>query len=305
MSLKCARTSKPAVCVIMGLGFAIASCGDSGKGGGGAGATGGSASGAAGSTSAGVGGKGTAGSGTGGAGTGGSSTAGSSSGGTGGDNTACAAAPYEHTFGFGALFEGWTISSFSTPSLVPMEGTGGTPGGSGGISGNDAGGEGGDSPGGTGGGPTGTIMELDTSDGAPDSPNGSLKLTIPFDGPAQLLLLGQIYNTNLNFAGTLVTAQIKLDSGLSVGPSDTGTANLVLKSTDGFIYSQGPAVVLDPSAGWATLTLDPDAPGADALFAGYSACQIREIDIEIHTGNTGSYREAVVHIDAVAVTPKP
>jgi hypothetical protein len=79
---------------------------------------------------------------------------------------------------------------------------------------------------------------------------------------------------------------------------------LVLKSTDGFIYSPGPAVVLDPSAGWTTLTLDPDAPGAEATFAGYSACQIREIDIEIRTGDTGSYREAVVHIDAVAVTPK-
>jgi hypothetical protein len=291
-------TSNRAAGVIMGLGIAIASCGESGKGGGGA--TGGSASGAAGATSAGAGGSGTA-----GKGTGGTSTAGSSNGGTGGGNPACAAAPYEHTFGFGALFEGWTISSFSTPSLVPMGGSGGTPGGSGGTAGNDAGGEGGDSPGGTGGAsPTGTIMELDTSDGAPDSPNGSLKLTIPFDAPAQLLLLGQVYNTNLNFTGTLVTARIKLDSGLIVGPSDTGRANLVLKSTDGFIYYAGAAVVLDPSAGWTTLTLDPDAPSGDALSAGYSACQIREIDIEIRTGDTGNYRGAVVHIDAVSVTPK-
>jgi len=287
-----------AACVIMGLGFAIASCEESGKGGGGA--TGGSASGAAGATSAGAGGNGT-----GGTGTGGKSTAGSSSGGTGGGNPVCAAAPYEHTFGFGALFEGWAISSFSTPSLVPMGGSGGTPDGSGGTAGNDAGGEGGDFPGGTGGAsPTGTIMELDTSDGAPDSLNGSLKLTIPFDAPAQLLLLAQVYNTNLNFAGTLVTARIKLDSGLSVGPSDTGRATLVLKSTDGFIYSPGPAVVLDPSAGWTTLTLDPDAPSAEALSAGYNACQIREIDIEIRTGDTGNYRGAVVHIDAITVAPK-
>jgi hypothetical protein len=299
MSLRCVLTSNPAACVIMGLGLSIASCGEFGKGAGGA--TGGSASGAGGATSAGAGGNGTAGSGTGGSGTGGSSTAGSSSGGTGGGNPACVAAPYEHTFGFGALFEGWTISSFSTPSLVPTGGSGG----SGGTGGSDAGGEGGDFPGGTGGAsPTGTIMELDTSDGAPDSPNGSLKLTIPFDAPAQLLLLGQVYNTNLNFTGTLVTAWIKLDSGLSVGPSDTGRANLILKSTDGFIYNAGPAVVLDPSAGWTTLTLDPDAPSAEALSAGYNACQIREIDIEIRTGDTGNYRGAVVHIDAVAVAPK-
>jgi hypothetical protein len=296
-------TNNPAAYVIMGLGFAIASCGESGKGVGGA--TGGSASGAAGATSAGAGGNGTAGRGTGGTGTGGTSTAGSSSGGTGG-TPACAAEPYEHSFGFGALFEGWAISSYSTPSLTPMAGSGGMPvGGSGGSGGNDAGGEGGDSQAGSGGAsPTGTIMELDTSDGAPDSLDGSLKLTIPFDGPAQLLLLGQVYNTNLNFTGTRVTAQIKLDSGLIVGPSDTGRANLVLKSTDSFIYYAGPAVVLDPSAGWTTLTLDPDAPSAEALSAGYNACQIREIDIEIRTGDTGNYRGAVIHIDAITVAPK-
>jgi len=299
MSSICVLTSSRALGVIIGLGFAIASCGESGKGGGGA--TGGSASGAAGATTAGAGGNGTA-----GRGTGGTSTAGSSSGGTGGGTPACAADPYEHTFGFGALFEGWTISSYSTPSLTPMAGSGGTPvGGSGGSGGNDAGGEGGDSQAGTGGAsPTGTIMELDTSDGAPDSPDGSLKLTIPFDAPAQLLLLGQVYNTNLNFTGTRVTAQIKLDSGLIVGPSDTGRANLVLKSTDSFVYYAGPAVVLDPSAGWTTLTLDPDAPSAEALSAGYDACQIREIDIEIRTGDTGNYRGAVVHIDAITVAPK-
>jgi hypothetical protein len=297
VSSKCVLTSRRALGVIIGLGFAITSCGESGKGGGGA--TGGSASGAAGATSAGAGGSGAAGKG--GTGTGGTSNAGSSSGGTGGGSPACAAAPYEHTFGFGALFEGWAISTFSTPSLVPIGGSGG----SGGSAGNGPGGEGGDFPGGTGGAsPTGTLMELDTSDGAPDSPNGSLKLTIPFDAPAQLLLLGQVYNTNLNFTGTLVTARIKLDSGLIVGPSDTGRANLVLKSTDGFIYYAGAAVVLDPSAGWTTLTLDPDAPSGDALSAGYSACQIREIDIEIRTGDTGNYRGAVVHIDAVSVTPK-
>ena len=222
----------------------------------------------------------------------------------GGGNSACSAESYEHTFGFGALFEGWSISTYSTPSLTPMAGSGG--GGSGGVGGNGLGGEGGDASGGTGGAsPRGTIMELDTSDGAPDSPDGSLKLTIPFDAPAQLLLLSQVFNTNLNFTGTRVTAQIKLDSGLIVGPSDTGRANLVLKSTDGFVYNQGPAVVLDPSAGWATLTLDPDMPTADAVSAGYSACQIREIDIEIRTADMGSYREAVVHIDAISVAPKP
>jgi hypothetical protein len=284
--------------VVLSVGQAIAGCDDSDDGEG-SNTTGGSAGAASGGTAgSGMGGTGMAGGGTAGGGRGGSG-----GGGSGGANAACSAAPYEHTFGFGALFEGWAISSFSTPSLVPVPGTGGMGGSSG--SGMVAGGEGGDAPGGAGGtSPMGTIMELDTSDGAPDSPDGSLKLTIPFDAPAQLLLLGTVFNTGLNFTGTSVTAQIKLDSGLITGPSDTATANLVLKSGEGFIYYAGPATVLDPTAGWVTLRLDPETPSAEALAAGYSPCAIREIDIEIRTGNTGSYQQAVVHVDAVSVAPK-
>ena len=296
MSLEYGPTRSLAISVVsLGVGFAIAGCDDSDDGEAGGGVTGG----AAGATSGAAG--------TGGASTGGTATGGrggsSAGGGSGGSNAACSAAPYEHTFAFGAIFEGWEISSFSTPSLIPTPGTGGM-GGSGG-SGMVAGGEGGEAPGGAGGtSARGTIMELDTSDGAPESPDGSLKLTIPFDAPAQLLLLANVFNTGLNFTGTRVTAQIKLDSGLITGPSDTGRANLVLKSGEGFVYYAGPATVLDPTAGWTTLTLDPDAPSPDALAAGYSPCLIREIDIEIHTGDMGSYQEALVHIDAITVAPK-
>jgi hypothetical protein len=201
----------------------------------------------------------------------------------------CSAAQYTHTFEFGAIFEGWGISSYSTSHLIP-----GIDVGAGG-----AGGEGGDA-----GQGSGTRIELDTSEGAPGSPEGSLELVVPFDGPAQLLLLEHVFSTGMNFEGTLVTAQIKLDSGLIVGPSDTGTANLVLKATDSFVYHPGPRVVLDPSAGWVTLSIDPDTPTTDAAAAGYTACQIREIDIEIHTGDTGNYQQAVVHVDSIAVTPK-
>jgi hypothetical protein len=113
-----------------------------------------------------------------------------------------------------------------------------------------------------------------------------------------------VFNAGMNFTNTMVTAQIKVDSGLIVGPSDTARANLVLKATDGFVYYAGPAVVLDPSAGWVTLTIDPDAPSSDAVTAGYDVCEIREIDMEIHTGDSGSYQTAVVHVDAITVAPK-
>jgi hypothetical protein len=234
---------------------------------------------------------------------GGASSVSTSAGGTantgGTGNTACAADQYTHSFDFGAIFEGWSISTFSTSSLIPMEPAGA--GGAGGEGGDGAAGEGGESPLPAG---SGTVMEIDTSEGAPGSLDGALKLTIPFDGPAQLLLLGTVFNTGLNFTDTMVTAQIKVDSGLIVGPSDTARANLVLKATDGFAYYAGPAVVLDPSAGWVTLTIDPDTPSSDASFNGYNACEVREIDIEIHTGESGNYQQAVVYVDAITVAPK-
>lgn len=247
-------------------------------------------------------------------------TTSSGSGGSGatGGSAPCTVEQYTHSFEFGAIFEGWEISTYSSPSLVPMTpmGSGGASSGAsaGGTAGEStdaeggAGNEGGESPSGEGGessGPavSGTLIELDTSEGAPDSPDGSLKLTIPFDGPGQLLLLGRLFNTGLNFIGTTVTARIKLDSGLIVGPSDTGSANLVLKTTGAYIYDAGPAVVMDPSAGWVTLTIDPDAPSVAAASSGHYACDVREIDIEIRTGDTGSYQQAVVHIDSIAVTP--
>lgn len=243
---------------------------------------------------------------------------------------ACAATAYDHSWEFGAIFEGWTISSYSTPSLIPMASA---PAAALELSAADAGGaELGDAAAPDAAGPApspdaaipvvdagdsgtseppaaetgvGTLMELDTTEGAPDSPNGALKLTIPFDGPGQLLLLGNVFNTALNFEGTLVTAQIKLGSGVITSPADSAYANLVLKATDSWVYFAGPAAVLDPSAGWVELTLDPDAPSSSALSAGFTACEIMEVDIEIHTGDSGTFTEGIVYVDQIAVAPKP
>lgn len=270
----------------------------------------------------------------GGNGAGGAGAGGMNQVGAGGTNAVgeCTAEPYAHSFEFGAIFEGWSISTFSTPSLIPMEPTafaalqvvpddaGVSDAGNPDAVVADAGALDGGAPVGlvpdastlfppdastpVAPGFTGTLMELDTNEGAPDSPNGALKFTVPFDGPGQLLLIDHVFNTGLNFEGTVVSAKVKLASGLITGPADTATANLVLKSTDSWVYYAGPAVVLDPSADWVTLTLDPDAPPASVQAAGFVACDVREIDIEIHTGATGTFQEAVIYIDSITVAPK-
>jgi len=149
------------------------------------------------------------------------------------------------------------------------------------------------------GGMTGTKASIDTSDGFPDK--GALRLDIPFSSPSDTLLLQQLYSTAENFTDTSVTAQIKLLSGVISGPSDTVKAFLILKSTTAYVYAAGTSVVLDPSAGWMTLTLDPDTV---ASFAGYTPCDIREVDIEIDTAATGNFIPGTILIDTVKVEPK-
>jgi hypothetical protein len=202
---------------------------------------------------------------------------GGSGGGSGGatsDAATCTTPQYTSTSAFGAIFDGWVIASNSTYVLVPM-------------------------PGEDGGPPTGSKLELDTADGSPM--NGSAKLTIPFTEPIQEVIFAKNFAPGVNLSGTTVTAKIKLDSGLIVGPTDVGTAFLVLKVGETYAWAPGTSITLDPTAGWVSLTLSADAPNPQLPF-GYSPCDVREIDIIIKTGDTGMYREAVVHIDTIAIT---
>ena len=126
-------------------------------------------------------------------------------------------------------------------------------------------------------------------------------LDIPFSDTSQQLLFAQNYPTPLSLKGTTVTAQIKLDSGLIGDPvSSVARAFLVLKSTSSYVYATGIAINLDTSAGWTTITIDPDNPAG--IPFGYDVCDIREIDVEIDTGPLGTYTRAIVHIDTIAIT---
>src|SRR5207237_7091748 len=116
----------------------------------------------------GSGGKGSGGKGMGGAGMGGAA---------GAVSLACSQPKYSHTSGFGAILDGWVVAANSTPpSLAPtLDADGGT------IS--------------------GTKVEIDKTDGSPGTtPVGSVKLTIPFDQPNEMMLFAQNMNS-INLMG--------------------------------------------------------------------------------------------------------
>jgi hypothetical protein len=245
------------------LGFSLAACSGGSSGGGTGGMTGSTDAG----HDAGTGGKGTGGKGMGGA---------QGMGGAAG-SAACLAPKYSHVSTFGAILDSWVVASNSTPgTLAPIPGgDAGTPGG-------------------------GTKVEIDTTDGMPRTPVlGSVKLTIPFDQPNEEMLFANNSN-GLNMMGQTITAYIKLDSGLNTGPVNVGKAFLILKTTAAYNYVAGPTISLDPSAGWVQLSIDANNP-QPALPPGYDPCDVREIDISIQTGGTGTYTTAVVHIDTISI----
>ncbi len=215
------------------------------------------------------------GSGTGGKGMGGKGAGGAGIGGAGG-SVACLASKYTHVSPFGAILDSWVVATNSNPpTLAPVPGVDGGPG-------------------------TGTKVEIDTTDGMPATPTlGSVKLTIPFDQPNEELLFAQ-NSHGLNMMGETITAYIKLNSGLNTDATNVGRAFLILKSTAAYNYVAGPMVSLDSSAGWVQLSINANAPQA-APPPGYDPCDIREIDISIQTGGSGTYTTAVVHIDTISI----
>ena len=188
----------------------------------------------------------------------------------------CQAAVYTHTSTFTSTFDGWGVPPNNpTGSLVPM-------------------------PGEDGGPPSGTVQSLDTQVGSPTP--GSAKLEVPFAGFGEQLLFGQNYPTPLNLSGSMITAQISAESGIIGDPvTSVVQAFVVIKSTSAYTYVTGPAVNLEPGAGWMTVSVNADAP--PGLPAGHNPCDVREIDIEVRTGNAGTYRPGILRIDTIAIVP--
>lgn len=190
-------------------------------------------------------------------------------------NPACNGGKYTHSSTFGAILDGWVVAGNSTPSsLAPVIGADGST-------------------------TSGTIVEIDNTDGMPLTPVvGSVKLTIPFDAPAEELLFAQNM-PSLNMAGETVSAFIKLNSGLNVGPVNVGRAFIALKTTAAYNYVMGNSIPLDSSAGWVALSIDVSNPPQPP--AGYDPCDVREIDVVIQTGGAGTYQTAVMHIDTISI----
>jgi len=136
-------------------------------------------------------------------------------------------------------------------------------------------------------------LSWDSATGNPE--NGSLELSIPFNGTDQKLDVS-IGVAGFNMTGKTLTAKVKLDSGLSSSPDNPGGAKLYVKTGPQFVYADSGWTNLDGN--WASLSLNVSSP-AGYVAGTHTPSDVREIGVEIATGSQGSYSSAVVHIDTV------
>ena len=132
---------------------------------------------------------------------------------------------------------------------------------------------------------------------------GSAKLEVPFAGRGEQLLFGQNYPTPLNLSGSMVTAQISVESGLIGDPvTSVVQAFVVLKSTSAYTYATGPAVNLEPGAGWMTVSVDADAP--PGLPRATTLATSARSTSRSGPASAGTYRPGVLRIDTIAIVPR-
>jgi hypothetical protein len=137
---------------------------------------------------------------------------------------------------------------------------------------------------------------------------GALRFEIPFTGPNQTVRASRVLDPAADLSwGVMNRANVRLVSGLSgdVGgfagaPPTAGTGSARLFARSGSVIAFGEAVPLDAAIGWITLTMNVAVPASFADGSvGYDPTQVVELGVEIDTGATGVFTDAVVTIDSI------
>lgn len=142
-----------------------------------------------------------------------------------------------------------------------------------------------------------------TDDGSPEP--GSLGLvSIPFSAREQKLQVGVELAAPVDLTGKVVTAKVKLVSGLTASAQEPAGAKLYTKSSQGFVWADGGWTNLVPGE-WVTVKYDPAASSFfidTANDAGaYNPAQVRQIGLELGTGSsaTNAWTTGTIRIDTV------
>jgi hypothetical protein len=153
--------------------------------------------------------------------------------------------------------------------------------------------------------PMSVTVGFNTTDGQPTP--GSLQLNIPYAMGGQYVAAGVIPNPPGNITGKVITARVKIVSGLESATdlmNSPAGAKLYVKSTGTYVYESGAPANLTSVGVWIPISFDYTIPGyLDPTIdpASFNPADIREIGIQIDSGGSAlAAVPAVVLIDTVA-----
>ena len=133
------------------------------------------------------------------------------------------------------------------------------------------------------------------NEGSPEL--GALFLEVPFNDVNQKVEIAIGNLPNLDMSGKVLSAQVKLGSGLNTDSGNPGGAKLYVKSAQGFVFADGGWVNL-AAGDWTKISLIADTPSFAAGDT-YDPTQIVEIGVEVATGGAGIFQQATILIDSI------
>ncbi len=143
-----------------------------------------------------------------------------------------------------------------------------------------------------------TTLTWDSANGNPDA--GAMSSTSPFAGPENKAQISISLGTAEDLTDGMVTAWIRLESGLTTDAANPGGAKLFVKDS-AYVWASGAWQNLVEGE-WVELTLNAALP--DYEDAGFDASQILELGVEYETGGaTGDFwTAATVTIDSIVLS---
>jgi hypothetical protein len=135
----------------------------------------------------------------------------------------------------------------------------------------------------------------DPDDGAPN--DGSVVVTIPFDGPSQTVELGVTLPVPLDLTSKTLAARVKLDSGFFGDTLEPGGVKIFVKTGDDFRYADGTWSDL-VSGQWLTVVFDLDSPDFDDMT---NPADVRELGLAFKStaAADAGWTTATLHVDTV------
>jgi hypothetical protein len=144
-----------------------------------------------------------------------------------------------------------------------------------------------------------------THDSAAGDPNpGSLQVEVPFSDANQKVQVQVALTPAIDLTGRVLTARVRVDSGLNTVGDYPGGAKVYIKTGTAFLYADGGWFNIDGMApAWTTVTFDVANPAWVDTAGTLEPDNTAIIGIELDTNGTaaaaGTYVPATIHIDSI------